>query len=119
MAEDIKINEVQTVNDASFITVILEDGSLGKIAKADMANAMNAMLTNLETEDLDAVLRTGIYLIGSSCTNTPPASGQTIGCILLHLSWDANSAKQLYFPYNSNTIYYRYKTVRWNAWRQL
>ena len=36
MAEDIKINEVQTVNDASFITVVLEDGSLGKIPRQDL-----------------------------------------------------------------------------------
>ena len=35
MAEDIKINEAQQVQDAAYITVILEDGTLGKIAKAD------------------------------------------------------------------------------------
>lgn len=28
MGEDIKINEVQQVNDAAYITVLLEDGSL-------------------------------------------------------------------------------------------
>ena len=31
MGEDIKINEVQQANDAAYITVILEDGTLGKI----------------------------------------------------------------------------------------
>lgn len=30
MGEDIKINEVQQANDAAYITVILEDGTLGK-----------------------------------------------------------------------------------------
>ena len=38
MGEDIKINEVQQANDAAYITVILEDGTLGKIAKADLVD---------------------------------------------------------------------------------
>ena len=36
MAEDIKINEVQQVKNAAYITVVLADGSLGKIAKVDL-----------------------------------------------------------------------------------
>lgn len=36
MAEDIKINEVQQVKDATYITVVLEDGSLGKIPRQDL-----------------------------------------------------------------------------------
>ena len=36
MGEDIKINEVQQVNDAAYITVLLEDGSLGKNPRNDL-----------------------------------------------------------------------------------
>ena len=36
MAEDIKINEAQQVQDAAYVTVLLEDGSLGKIPRNDL-----------------------------------------------------------------------------------
>lgn len=42
MVEDIRINEAQTVKDASFVTVILDNGSLGKIAKADLIELIRA-----------------------------------------------------------------------------
>ena len=44
MGEDIKINEVQQANDAAYITVILEDGTLGKIAKADLVDLIRITL---------------------------------------------------------------------------
>ena len=44
MAEDIKINEAQQVQDAAYITVILEDGTLGKIAKADLAELLKPLI---------------------------------------------------------------------------
>ncbi|OUO01413.1 hypothetical protein B5F97_07085 [Bacteroides clarus] len=60
MAEDIKIDEVQQVKDAAYITVVLADGSLGKIAKADlvelirinMATATNEYKGLMGTSDL-------------------------------------------------------------------
>ncbi len=36
MGKDIKINEAQQVKDAAYVTVVLTDGSLGKIAKNDL-----------------------------------------------------------------------------------
>lgn len=33
MGKDIKINEAQQVKDVAYVTVVLTDGSLGKIAK--------------------------------------------------------------------------------------
>ena len=60
MAEDIKIDEVQQVKDAAYITVVLADGSLGKIAKVDlvelirinMATATNEYKGLMGTSDL-------------------------------------------------------------------
>lgn len=47
MGEDIKINEVQQANDAAYITVILEDGTLGKIAKADLVDLIRINMPRL------------------------------------------------------------------------
>ena len=44
MAEDIKIDEVQQVKDAAYITVVLADGSLGKIAKVDLAELIRPLI---------------------------------------------------------------------------
>lgn len=44
MAEDIRINEVQQVKDATYIPVVLADGSLGKIAKVDLAELIKPLI---------------------------------------------------------------------------
>ena len=69
MAEDIKINEVQQMKDATHITVILENGSLGKIAKTDLVELIKSEMlydTILKDKyqadsDLDNYTNTGYY----------------------------------------------------------
>lgn len=50
MDEDIKINEVQQVNDAAYITVLLEDGSLGKIPRNDLIELIRENMPESNSE---------------------------------------------------------------------
>ena len=50
MGEDIKINEVQQVNDAAYITVLLEDGSLGKIPRNDLIELIRENMPESNSE---------------------------------------------------------------------
>ena len=73
MAEDIKINEVQTVNDASCITVVLEDGSLGKRSKATVGaqNSRNFSGMNWKKHKLPALLMLMIVVYSCASMGTP------------------------------------------------
>ena len=79
MGEDIKINEVQQANDAAYITVILEDGTLGKIAKADLAELLKPLIgfdTVLQNrseakDDFNTYKNTGYYDINKELYNNP------------------------------------------------
>lgn len=50
MAEDIKINEAQQVQDAAYVTVLLEDGSLGKIPRNDLIELIRENMPESNSE---------------------------------------------------------------------
>ena len=77
MAEDIRINEVQQVKDATYIPVVLADGSLGKIAKVDLAELIKPLIgfdTVLQDrgeakDDFNTYKNTGYYDINKELYN--------------------------------------------------
>jgi hypothetical protein len=79
MAEDIRINEVQQVKDATYIPVVLADGSLGKIAKVDLAELIKPLIgfdTVLQDrgeakDDFNTYKNTGYYDINKELYNNP------------------------------------------------
>lgn len=68
--------------------------------------------------DLNTIDTSGLYLLGSGCTNTPN-SGSAIGCHILHTRWDTKAGHQLYFEYYGS-IFYRYKHGgEWSDWKRV
>lgn len=119
MAEDIKMSEFSSVSNAEYIYAETADGSQVKIKNNQLVYVIGTLIDNGNALDLNAIDKSGLYNIGDKCENIPPNSGQTQGCILFHLHWDINCAKQLYFTYITGTIYYRHKTGSWSDWKQI
>ena len=83
MCKDIKINEAQQVKDAAYVTVVLTDGSLGKIAKNDLIELFKTSIgfnTVLQDkgeakDDLNTYKSTGYYdinYVSNKNANFPP-----------------------------------------------
>lgn len=68
--------------------------------------------------DLNTIDTSGLYRLGSGCTNTPN-SGSPTGCHILHIKWDTKAGHQLYFEYYGS-IFYRYKHGgEWSDWKRV
>lgn len=68
--------------------------------------------------DLNTIDTSGLYRLGSGCTNTPN-SGSPTGCHILHTKWDTKAGHQLYFEYYGS-IFYRYKHGgEWGDWKRV
>lgn len=68
--------------------------------------------------DLNTIDTSGLYRLGSGCTNTPN-SGSPTGCHILHTKWDTKAGHQLYFEYYGS-IFYRYKHGgEWSIWNRV
>lgn len=68
--------------------------------------------------DLNTIDTSGLYRLGSGCTNTPN-SGSPGGGHIIHINWDTNAAHQLYFEYYGS-MFYRYKHGgEWSDWKRV
>lgn len=128
MAEDIKINEAETVNDASFITVILDNGSLGKIAKVDLIELIKreiqeSFLQNNVTEyieDCDNLANysnNGLYCIDESTKNAPPLTEYKMA-FLWKLTIPGFYYQICVEPY-ANNRWYRWYSHSWSDWNKI
>lgn len=70
---DKKLNEVTKVTDMAYVTVIMSDGSIGQIAKADLASVVagNMCKQLVAGTDLNTITANGFYYIGSTHVNAP------------------------------------------------
>lgn len=68
--------------------------------------------------DLNTIDTSGLYHLGSGCTNTPN-SGSSQGTHIIHTNWDTNAGHQLYFEYYGS-MFYRYKhDGEWSDWKRV
>lgn len=68
--------------------------------------------------DLNTIDTSGLYRLGSKCTNTPN-SGSSQGSHIIHTNWDTNASHQLYFEYYGS-MFYRYKHGgEWSDWKRV
>lgn len=68
--------------------------------------------------DLNTIDTSGLYHLGSGCTNTPN-SGSSQGSHIIHTNWDTNAGHQLYFEYYGS-MFYRYKHGgEWSDWKRV
>lgn len=122
---DKKLNEVTKVTDMAYVPVIMSDGSIGQIAKADLASVVAGIMgidntwlrtKNWESQDADHINVSGYYLNMNTMTNVPSAYGMLI-------SFVPSSAHFVqFYSVASDTprLHYRTKTSNvWSNWGQL
>ena len=86
---DKKLNEVQKVTDMAYVPVIMADGSIGQIAKADLASVVaenNPKTINaLRGHRLYKIGGASKWNVGSFMASVADASGN--GCSLIGISF--------------------------------
>lgn len=121
---DQKLNEVTKVTDMAYVPVIMADGSIGQIAKADLASVVAGQMRANSSYpymfrgfviDANGHIDSGCYRINSNSQNTPTQYGilvvdGTSDYILQH-AFSAGT--------KTNTYVRMYFDGSWNDWQQL
>ena len=128
---DKKLNEVTKVTDMAYVPVIMADGSIGQIAKADLASVVAGVLQPLREAgsamgSFDSITETGIY---GQNGDVNPDSGLPSGFksgVLLVFKCGYNTAGggspilQIFTQAHSNSVIVRVRWVStWSSWSQL
>ena len=96
---DKKLNEVTKVTDMAYVPVIMSDGSIGQIAKADLASVVAGIM--------------GINCVVNKISNTNPGAGSvdlfyglTRGVVFLTLNTTSNNGRFdcMIYIINSNNM---------------
>ena len=130
---DKKLNEVTKVTDMAYVPVIMSDGSIGQIAKADLASVVAGVMgTNQlfpfmgrgfmkgSANDLYGKSKAGIYTVNSY--NEPNFSDLPEGVAYGTLTVLAESSfsTQILSSVTDNTYYIRYRTdTYWGGWKRI
>lgn len=119
---DKKLNEVTKVTDMAYVPVIMSDGSIGQIAKADLASVVAGILAPFKMGgrlqsgfDLNTLLDFGIY---SFTTGDVINSGSDGASVLIIYGYAPNRVLQVQIT-SSGNIYSRLYTNSWSAWSRM
>ena len=109
---DKKLNEVTKVTDMAYVPVIMSDGSIGQIAKADLASVVAGLMGNPmgykgQISNANGIKETGIYDLFSN--NSHESNDiPSIGYSMTLLSFRTNrQGLQLAFAYGNVGPFYR------------
>ena len=116
---DKKLNEVTKVTDMAYVPVIMADGSIGQIAKSDLASVVaGQMVTSnlfpfalrVPEPDANECVESGIYRI-TIMDNAPIRYG------LLIVFSDSSYIFQIVASVTGHSYYLRYKNeAGWGSW---
>lgn len=106
---DKKLNEVTKVTDLAYVPVIMSDGSIGQIAKADLASVV--------AEQIRLYMQPNSAIRAKSSANFDSSTPNTIG---YHVRFDDNNPRgvgyELFFAYAGGLWY---KTEQGAGWKQV
>ena len=124
---DKKLNEVTKVTDMAYVPVIMADGSIGQIAKADLASVVAGYLpyiTNLYTneQDFNNIKKVGSYSFGvnkEGYSNIPNVQSLE-GVLVVIISVSNSNIYQIYLGIQDSSLHIRscYNGV-WQGWRKV
>ena len=83
---DKKLNEVTKVTDMAYVPVIMSDGSIGKIAKADLATVVAGLMFRGNIKTLDQfinAIRPGTYYYSGGYTAELGTSNFGVVCVFV------------------------------------
>lgn len=127
---DKKLNEVTKVTDMAYVPVIMSDGSIGQIAKADLASVVAVMIGLDEnfmrsrwgiygTTDANNIMSPGVYKLGwgsnTGCTNFP--NNNYLYGTMIVFRFDAVVCAQIIIT--SSEVFAREYYDGWKSWIQL
>lgn len=128
---DKKLNEVTKVTDMAYVPVIMSDGSIGQIAKADLASVvaeqMNKSLLfpymergSLSSVDLNTIRELGSYAADTSCSNRPGFDNFSSGTLVL-ICLSLTNTFQIAVRPARNAIAVRVLIIEgsWTDWREI
>ena len=117
---DKKLNEVTKVTDMAYVPVIMADGSIGQIAKADLASVVAGVLAyqkpkSISTDANEANI-VGDYNISYNALNNPAEEW-----LAMKVLGNGNDIAQIAIGLNTGKTFSRiYKIgVGWNEWKRL
>ena len=130
---DKKLNEVTKVTDMAYVPVIMADGSIGQIAKADLASVVagvinsdtmlkNKMLSSFQVDkasgSFNDLLTGGMYYTSADVTDGP--TGVSGSGLVITLGTLSNYRFQIFSPASSQHYYARkYIYSAWTAWAKI
>ena len=128
---DKKLNEVTTVTDMAYVPVIMADGSIGQIAKADLASVVAGVLgTNKlfpfmclggASTDLNTVKDSGFYRLASnSYTNGPSTS--MYGVLIVFNDTTSYISQMVLSLFGTPRVYVRggaFTDNSWGDWKEI
>ena len=120
---DKKLNEVTKVTDMAYVPVIMADGSIGQIAKADLASVVAGLIGGFLDSDKQAAsansaLSNGIYYISSNGTSSPLSND--IGTVVVFRR--GARIVQHYYSTKNNKMFIRFSESNgseWSSWVQI
>ena len=121
---DKKLNEVTKVTDMAYVPVIMADGSIGQIAKADLASVVAEQIRPLAFTgssfggDLNDAKESGIYDILKGATNIPTVTYESAAAVIV-IKHDGSNVKQLYLGRQNEVFYRTMFNGTWDSWSSL
>ena len=124
---DKKLNEVTKVTDMAYVPVIMSDGSIGQIAKADLASVVAGLIgfglkhTSLGTPgDFNAPIDVGSYYYwGNNATNAPDGFDIAYGIRIVLFSSSNNGCFEFFHSRNNNKLYIRCGFSWTSEWKEV
>ena len=119
---DKKLNEVTKVTDMAYVPVIMADGSIGQIAKADLASVVAGLTVGIVKKgrfggDLDELFEEGIYRMADTITNIP--DGGWLDSPIFVFNAYSSLTVQVVFLMKSQEIKIRFYDKGWSTWKVL
>ena len=118
---DKKLNEVTKVTDMAYVPVIMADGSIGQIAKADLASVVAGQMGNpigyagaATVNNIDSKTNNGFYAIRDTGNSI---NGWTAYGTLIVLNTEQTSFVNQIFIHAQGLLAFRVKTGSdWSNW---
>ena len=121
---DKKLNEVTKVTDMAYVPVIMADGSIGQIAKSDLASVVAGIIRPFQyrklltaNDDLNSI-GDGVYWYANT-DNPKNFPSEAYNCIVIQFSNQTRGDKiQFIHSVNSGKLYFRNLVISsWSSWK--
>ena len=121
---DKKLNEVTKVTDMAYVPVIMADGSIGQIAKADLATVVAELMGNpLSTvavcpnKNFNEITEAVIFGFNATADTEISNHPCNVGTLIVFPSKNKNYGVAQVVISNTGQIYARSLWGSWNSWQ--